>query len=66
MTEMKNDGQVRIEVLKSPSGVSVYIDDHRICGSKPVPTVSTLGSWNIPAGYIADLLSARQKQGGGE
>lgn len=38
---------MKIEIIKGISGLSIYVDDFRICGSKPYGGGITIKTWNI-------------------
>lgn len=51
-----------VEILQSPSGTSVYVNDMRVAGPKPVPIARSVGSWTIKDDVLADAIKFRGTQ----
>jgi len=53
---MDND-TVKVEIIKGVEGLSVCIDDTRICGSKPWGGGTVIAKWDkVPKEYLEEVL----------
>jgi hypothetical protein len=51
-----------VEILESPSGLSVYVNDMRVAGAKPVPIARSVGTWTVKDDVLADAIKFRGPQ----